>query len=63
MNRIDRLTAILIHLQSRRIVKAAEIAARFEISLRVKTGAHSDRPIFQGGLRCCAGPHEALSAT
>jgi predicted DNA-binding transcriptional regulator YafY len=34
MNRIDRLTAILIQLQSRRIVRASEIAARFEISLR-----------------------------
>lgn len=34
MNRIDRLTAILIQLQSKRIVKAEEIAERFEISLR-----------------------------
>ncbi len=34
MNRIDRLTAILIQLQSKRIVKAQEIADRFEISLR-----------------------------
>ena len=34
MNRIDRISAILIHLQSRRIVKASEIAARFNISLR-----------------------------
>lgn len=34
MNRIDRLTAILIQLQSRRIVKAQDIADRFEISLR-----------------------------
>lgn len=34
MNRIDRLTAILIHLQSQRIVKAEEIANRFEISIR-----------------------------
>ncbi len=34
MNRIDRLTAIIIHLQSKRIVKAKEIAQRFEISLR-----------------------------
>ncbi len=34
MNRIDRLTAILIHLQSKKIVKADEIATRFEISLR-----------------------------
>lgn len=34
MNRIDRLTAILIQLQSQRIVKAEEIADRFEISTR-----------------------------
>jgi predicted DNA-binding transcriptional regulator YafY len=34
MNRIDRLTAILIQLQTKRIVRAEEIADRFEISLR-----------------------------
>lgn len=34
MNRIDRVTAILIQLQSRRIVKAQDIAERFGISLR-----------------------------
>lgn len=34
MNRIDRLTAILIHLQTKRVVKAEEIADRFELSLR-----------------------------
>lgn len=34
MNRIDRLTAILIQLQSKRVVKAQEIADRFKISLR-----------------------------
>ncbi len=34
MNRLDRLQAILIQLQSKRIVKAQEIADRFEISLR-----------------------------
>lgn len=34
MNRIDRLSAILIQLQSQRIVKAQDIANRFEISLR-----------------------------
>lgn len=34
MNRIDRLTAILIQMQTKRIVKAEEIADRFEISLR-----------------------------
>jgi predicted DNA-binding transcriptional regulator YafY len=34
MNRIDRLTAILIHLQSKRVVKAQELADRFDLSLR-----------------------------
>ena len=34
MNRIDRLSAILIQLQSQRVVKAQQIADRFEISLR-----------------------------
>ncbi|PSL49740.1 putative DNA-binding transcriptional regulator YafY [Chitinophaga niastensis] len=34
MNRIDRLTAILIQLQGKKIVKAAEIADRFNMSLR-----------------------------
>jgi predicted DNA-binding transcriptional regulator YafY len=34
MNRIDRVSAILIQLQSRRVVKALDIAERFHISLR-----------------------------
>jgi len=34
VNRIDRLSAILIQLQSQRVVKAQEIADRFGISLR-----------------------------
>lgn len=34
MNRIDRLVAILVYLQSKRLVTASDIAARFEISLR-----------------------------
>jgi predicted DNA-binding transcriptional regulator YafY len=34
MNRIDRLTAILIQLQTKRIVGGREIAERFDISLR-----------------------------
>ncbi|MDO1447897.1 YafY family protein [Rhodocytophaga aerolata] len=34
MNRIDRLTAILIQLQTKKVVKAQEIADRFNISLR-----------------------------
>lgn len=34
MNRIDRLTAMLVHLQSKKVVRAEEMAGRFEISLR-----------------------------
>ena len=34
MNRIDRVTAVLIQLQSKKIVKAQDIAERFSISLR-----------------------------
>src|SRR6201994_2879430 len=34
MNRIDRISAILIQLQSRRVVKGSDIAERFNISLR-----------------------------
>ena len=34
MNRIDRLSAILIQLQSKKVIRAQEIADRFDISLR-----------------------------
>jgi len=34
MNRIDRVSAILVQLQSRRVVKAQDIAVRFGMSLR-----------------------------
>src|SRR5687768_2656700 len=34
MNRIDRVSAILIQLQSKRVVKAQQIADRFRVSLR-----------------------------
>ena len=34
MNRLDRLTAILIRLQGKRVIKAQEISDRFAISLR-----------------------------
>src|SRR6202000_578170 len=51
MNRIDRISAILIQLQSRRVVKAGDIAERFNISLRtvyrdVKTLEHAGIPII-----------------
>src|SRR3974390_3241091 len=34
MNRVDRLMAIVVRLQSRRVVRAEDIAGQFEISLR-----------------------------
>ncbi len=34
VNRVDRLMAIVVRLQSRRVVRAEDIAAQFEISLR-----------------------------
>jgi predicted DNA-binding transcriptional regulator YafY len=34
MNRVDRLMAMVVHLQSRRLVRAEELADHFEISLR-----------------------------
>ncbi|SFS49015.1 Predicted DNA-binding transcriptional regulator YafY, contains an HTH and WYL domains [Zhouia amylolytica] len=34
MNRFDRITAILIQLQSKKIIKAQDLAERFEVSLR-----------------------------
>ena len=51
MNRIDRVSAILIHLQSRRVIRASEIAERFNISLRtvyrdIKTLEEAGIPIM-----------------
>lgn len=51
MNRIDRVTAILIQLQSRKVVKAQDIAERFNISLRtvyrdVKTLEEAGIPVI-----------------
>jgi predicted DNA-binding transcriptional regulator YafY len=48
MNRIDRLTAILIQLQSKRVVKAQDIAGRFSISLR--TVYRDIRTLEEGGI-------------
>ena len=51
MNRIDRISAILIQLQSKRLVKGNEIAKRFDISLRtvyrdIKTLEEAGVPIL-----------------
>lgn len=48
MNRIDRITAILIQLQSKKIVRAQEIADRFKISLR--TVYRDIKSLEEGGI-------------
>ena len=48
MNRIDRLQAILIQLQSKRVVTAQEMADRFEVSLR--TIYRDIRALEEGGV-------------
>ncbi|BDD03710.1 helix-turn-helix transcriptional regulator [Aureibacter tunicatorum] len=48
MNRIDRLSAIMTMLQSKKVVKAKEIAERFEISLR--TVYRDIRALEEGGV-------------
>ncbi|WP_321516164.1 YafY family protein [Marinifilum fragile] len=48
MNRIDRLQAILTQLQSKKVVKAQEIADRFDISLR--TVYRDIRALEEGGV-------------
>lgn len=48
MNRIDRLQAILVTLQSRRVVKAEEIARKFDISVR--TVYRDIRALEEGGV-------------
>ena len=48
MNRIDRLQAILVQLQSKRIVTAKEMADRFEVSLR--TIYRDVRALEEGGV-------------
>lgn len=52
MNRLDRLTSILIQLQSKRVVKAQEIASRFGVSLR--TVYRDMRSLEEAGVPICA---------
>lgn len=51
MNRFDRITAILIQLQSKKVVKAQDLANRFDISLRtvyrdIRTLEESGVPLY-----------------
>ncbi len=58
MNRTDRLVAMVMHLQGRRVVRAAELAAHFEITERtvyrdiaaLSEGPRLSRAPGQGGV-------------
>lgn len=54
MNRIDRLSAILVQLQSRSLVKAQQIADRFNISLR--TVYRDIRALEEAGIPIVGNP-------
>ncbi len=51
MNRLDRISAILVQLQSRPVVKASEMAERFEVSLR--TIYRDMRTLSETGVPIC----------
>lgn len=54
MNRIDRLSAILVQLQSRSLIKSQEIADRFGISLR--TVYRDMRALLEAGIPIIGNP-------
>ena len=51
MNRFDRITAIVLQLQSRRVVKGADLAERFGVSLR--TVYRDLRTLEEAGVPLC----------
>ena len=51
MNRLDRISALLVQLQSRPIVTASEMAQRFDVSLR--TIYRDMRTLSEAGVPLC----------
>ncbi len=51
MNRLDRISAILVQLQSRSVVRAADVAERFDVSVR--TIYRDMRTLEQAGVPIC----------
>ena len=51
LNRLDRISALLVQLQSRPVVKASEMAERFEVSLR--TIYRDIRTLSEAGVPIC----------
>ena len=60
MNRIDRLTAILLQLQTKRIVRGQEIADRFGICLR--TVYRDIRALEEAGVPIILTHHDTMGA-
>ncbi|MDH6305170.1 putative DNA-binding transcriptional regulator YafY [Parabacteroides sp. PF5-5] len=54
MNRIDRISALLVQLQSRPLVKSSEMAERFGVSLR--TIYRDMRTLSEAGVPVCGNP-------
>lgn len=54
MNRIDRISALLVQLQSRPLVKSSEMAERFGVSLR--TIYRDMRTLSEAGVPICGNP-------
>ena len=51
MNRLDRISAMLVQLQSRTVVRAADMAERFGVSLR--TIYRDMRTLSEAGVPVC----------
>lgn len=58
MNRINRVTSILIQLQSKKIIPAKEIAQRFNISLR--TVYRDIRTLEEAGIQLDLRPEKDI---
>ncbi|RTQ45656.1 YafY family transcriptional regulator [Hymenobacter gummosus] len=59
MNRLDRLTAILLQLQTRRVVRAQELADRHEVNVR--TIYRDLRTLEEAGVPLCGEPGVGFS--
>src|SRR5437773_500078 len=58
MNRVDCLMSIVVHLQGCRLVRAEDIAAHVEISVR--TGYRDIAPLAEAGIPALAAPVQSV---
>jgi len=59
MNRLERISALLVQLQSRPVVKSSEMAERYEVSLR--TIYRDMRTLSEAGVPICGNPGAGYS--